>query len=104
MLYVLAGTVAVGAGVLYLLDAKTTSQHESWQRKSRQLSRETAEQHARIQAAIQHNAEYQKYRKYIQMHYASKQTADQAFELYQSSKDVLKGLYTQLKCSGEKIV
>ena len=37
------------------------------------------------------------------MHHASKQTADQAFELYKGTKTVLKGLYAQLKCSGEQI-
>lgn len=37
------------------------------------------------------------------MHHASKQTADQAFELYKDTKKVLNGLYVQLKCSGEKI-
>lgn len=102
MLPLLAGAVAVGA-VLYLLDSETKSQHERWQRKSKQLSRETAAQRARIQAAIQNSAEYQEYRKYVEMHQASKQTADQAFELYKGSKTVLKGLYAQLKCSGEQI-
>lgn len=103
MLPILAGTVAVGAAVLYLLDAETKSQHDRWERKRGQLRRETAEQRARIQAAIQNSAEYQEYKKYIEMHHASKQTADQAFELYKSTKTVLKGLYTQLKCSGEQI-
>lgn len=89
--------------VLYLLDAETKSQHDRWERKRSQVRRETAQQREKIQAALKSTAEYQEYKKYIEMHHASKQTADQAFELYASTKKVLNGLYTQLKCSGETI-
>lgn len=102
MLPILAG-VAIGAAVLYLLDAETQSQHDRWERKRSQVRRETAQQREKIQAALKSTAEYQEYKKYIEMHHASKQTADQAFELYASTKKVLNGLYTQLKCSGETI-
>jgi hypothetical protein len=95
--------IGIGAAVLYLLDAETKSQHERCERKRSQVRRETAQQREKIQAALQSTAEYQEYKKYIEMHHASKQTADQAFELYASTKKVLNGLYTQLKSSGETI-
>lgn len=103
MLQVLAATALVGAAILYRLDAKTKSEHERWERKRGQLRRESAQQRARIQTALKNTAEYQEYKKYIEMHHASKQTADQAFELYASTKKVLNGLYEQLKLSGKEI-
>jgi chromosome segregation ATPase len=99
----LAGAVAIGAAVLYLLDSETKSQHERWELKRRQVHRETAQQREKIQAALKNTAEYQEYKKYIEMHHSSKQTADQSFELYTGTKKVLNGLYSQLKSSGETI-
>lgn len=103
MLQVFAATALIGAAILFRLNAETKTQHERWERKGGQLRRESAQQRARIQAALKNTADYQEYKKYIEMHHASKQTADQAFELYASTKKVLDGLYEQLKFSGEKI-
>ena len=103
MLQLALGAVVITGVVLTLLDNETKNQHERFQRKERQLRRETAQQHAKIQAALKLNAEYQEFKQYIEMHYASVQTSRQAFELYQSAKDVLNSLYLQLKISGEKI-
>ena len=80
MLPIFAG-VAIGGAVLYLLDAETKSQHDRWERKRSQVRRETAQQREKIQAAIKSTAQYQEYKKYIEMQHASNQTADQAFEL-----------------------
>ncbi len=103
MLQLALGAVVITGVVLALLDNETKNQHERFQRKERQLRRETAQQHAKIQAAIQQSAQYQEFKQYIEMHYASVQTSRQAFELYQSAKGVLNSLYQQLKISGEKI-
>ena len=64
MLPILAG-VAIGAAVLYLLDAETQSQHDRWERKRSQVRRETAQQREKIQAALKSTAEYQEYKKYL---------------------------------------
>lgn len=103
MLQIIAATALVGVAILYRLDAETKSQHERWERKRGQLRRESAQQRARIETALKNTAEYQQYKKHVEMHHASKQTADQAFELYASTKKVLNGLYEQLKLSGEEI-
>ncbi|MFW3963832.1 hypothetical protein [Acinetobacter radioresistens] len=103
MWQVALGAVVLGGAVLALLDRETRDQHERFQRKERQLRLETAEQRARIQKAMQRSAAYLEYKQYIEMHYNSVQTANQAFELYTSAKNVINQLYTQLKFSSEQI-
>lgn len=103
MLNIIVGAVVIGGLALALLDSETRNQHDLWQRKQGQLRRETAHQRERLQHAMQHSQDYQAYKQYIEMHYASVQTANQAFSLYQSAKHVLNSLYEQLKISGEKI-
>lgn len=102
MSYVL-GALVIGGLALALLDRETQNQHDRWQRKHSQLRRETAQQRERLQRAMQNSQDYQEYKQYIEMHYASVLTANQAFELYQSAKHVLDSLYQQLKNSGEQI-
>lgn len=104
MLNFALGAVVIGGVVLALLDSETRQQHERFQRKESQLRRETARQRANIQAAIARNAAYQEYRQYIEMHYASVQTANQAHALYADAKHVINQLYAQLKISGEQIM
>ena len=62
MLPIFAG-VAIGAAVLYLLDAETQSQHDRWERKRTQVRRETTQQREKIQAALKSTAQYQEYKK-----------------------------------------
>lgn len=103
MLHIALGAVVIGGVVLALLDNETRQQHEQFQRKESQVRRETAQQRANIQAAIARKSAYQEYRQYIEMHYASVQTANQAYELYAAAKYVIAQLHNQLKISGEKI-
>ena len=103
MWQVALGAVVLGGAVLALLDRETRDQHERFQRKERQLRLETAEQRVRIQKAMQRSAAYLEYKQYIEMHYNSVQTANQAFELYTSAKNVINQLSTQLKFSGDQI-
>ena len=51
MLPILAG-VAIGAAVLYLLDAETKSQHDRWERKRSHGNRETAQQREKNPAVL----------------------------------------------------
>jgi len=103
MLQIAIGAIVIGGLALALLDRETQNQHDKFQRKQRQLRRDTEAHRAKIQAAMQRSAAYQEYKQYIEMHYASVQTANQAFELYASAKQVLNQLYEQLKFSGEHI-
>ena len=104
MLHIALGAVVIGGVVLALLDTETRNQHARFQRKESQLRRETAQQRANIQAAMARSAAYQEYRQYIEMHYASVQTANQAYALYASAKHVIDQLYKQLNISGEQIM
>ncbi|MDQ9021841.1 hypothetical protein RFI02_12065 [Acinetobacter sichuanensis] len=104
MLHIALGAVIIGGVVLALLGTETRNQHARFQRKESQLRQETAQQRANIQAAMVRSAAYQEYRQYIEMHYASVQTANQAYDLYASAKHVIDQLYNQLNISGEQIM
>lgn len=97
------GAIVIGSAVLALLNDAVKQHHEQWQQHSSDLQRQSRQQRQQLSRAMQFARTSSDYHRYIAMHHASVQTANQAFALYDSAKIVLVGLNQQKVISAEKI-
>ncbi len=94
----------LGVAVYALLSSERQTQHDRYQRKYRQVRRESEQHRRAIAERIQKNQAYADYRQAVAEHHAAAQTGQQVYELYDCAKQTLVALSEQADICQQMII
>lgn len=102
MLNVILGGAVVW-GLYKALSSERQTQHDRYQRKYRQVRRESEQHRRAIAERIQKNQAYADYRQAVAEHHAAAETGRQMYELYDCAKQTLAALIEHVDLCQQKI-